>query len=59
MTVEIKDTIIFDFSGVRALLIDKDQSPKWNPATLSEVSEELVKAHFDATPDEEQLKTKL
>ncbi|GAB2944678.1 enoyl-CoA hydratase/isomerase family protein [Aquaspirillum soli] len=32
--------------GVRALLIDKDNTPKWSPATLAEVSAEHVAAHF-------------
>jgi enoyl-CoA hydratase len=32
--------------GVRAAVIDKDQSPRWQPATLSEVSEAAVSAHF-------------
>ncbi|MGF7208936.1 enoyl-CoA hydratase [Skermanella aerolata] len=32
--------------GVRAAVIDKDQSPRWQPPTLSEVSEASVSAHF-------------
>ncbi|UUV32847.1 enoyl-CoA hydratase/isomerase family protein [Amycolatopsis roodepoortensis] len=32
--------------GIRAQIIDKDRSPKWSPATLSEVDDELVGAYF-------------
>jgi enoyl-CoA hydratase/carnithine racemase len=28
--------------GIRALLVDKDKAPKWKPATLNDVSDELV-----------------
>lgn len=41
--------------GVRALLIDKDQSPKWNPATLEEVTEEHVAKFFLPLPDKDEL----
>ena len=34
------------FEGVRALLIDKDQKPKWNPPTIGEVTREMVEGHF-------------
>lgn len=40
-------TVHPDFSeGVRALLIDKDQSPKWTPSTLEQVSNEWIESHF-------------
>ena len=32
--------------GVRALLIDKDQKPKWNPPTIEGVTAAMVEAHF-------------
>jgi enoyl-CoA hydratase/carnithine racemase len=34
------------FEGVRALLIDKDQKPKWNPPTIESVTAAMVEAHF-------------
>ncbi|WP_428662148.1 enoyl-CoA hydratase/isomerase family protein [Reyranella sp.] len=34
------------FEGVRALLIDKDQKPKWNPPTIDGVTPAMVEAHF-------------
>ena len=32
--------------GVRALVIDKDNTPKWNPASLDEVTEEMIERFF-------------
>ncbi|MBC7659958.1 MAG: enoyl-CoA hydratase/isomerase family protein [Chitinophagaceae bacterium] len=34
--------------GVRALLIDKDNAPRWNPSSLSLVTEEDVESHFQS-----------
>ncbi|TAD88885.1 MAG: enoyl-CoA hydratase/isomerase family protein [Alphaproteobacteria bacterium] len=37
-----------DFAeGIRALLIDKDNSPRWTPATLAEVTPEMVARFFE------------
>ncbi|MGB9992227.1 enoyl-CoA hydratase/isomerase family protein [Pseudoduganella rhizocola] len=33
--------------GVRALVIDKDNQPKWNPPTLAEVSPAMVERFFE------------
>jgi enoyl-CoA hydratase/carnithine racemase len=35
--------------GIRALAIDKDNEPKWNPPTLAEVTDEMV-AQFFTSP---------
>ncbi|HYD05424.1 MAG TPA: enoyl-CoA hydratase/isomerase family protein, partial [Reyranella sp.] len=34
------------FEGVRALLIDKDQKPRWNPPTIKQVTAAMVEDHF-------------
>jgi enoyl-CoA hydratase/carnithine racemase len=47
-----------DFSeGIRALIVDKDHAPKWNPPTIEEVKAESVKKFFAPTwhPDEHPL----
>ncbi|SFG17302.1 Enoyl-CoA hydratase/carnithine racemase [Duganella sp. CF458] len=35
------------FEGVRALVVDKDNQPKWNPATLAEVTPAMVERFFE------------
>lgn len=34
------------YEGVRAVIVDKDNRPRWRPATLPEVSEADVERHF-------------
>ena len=34
------------FEGVRALLIDKDQKPKWNPSNIEGITRAMVEQHF-------------
>jgi len=36
--------------GVRALIFDKDNTPRWNPATLEEVSDAMIDAIFIPLP---------
>ncbi len=46
-----------DFAeGVRAVIIDKTNDPKWSPATPEEVSEDLLDAIFAPLPPEEEWK---
>ena len=41
------------YEGVRAVIVDKDNKPRWQPATLAAVSEEEVERHFASRAGEE------
>ncbi len=44
------------FEGVRALLVDKDKNAKWQPASVPEVSDDVVARYFSKLgPNELQL----
>jgi hypothetical protein len=32
--------------GVRALLVDKDQQPRWQPATIGELTDAWLDEHY-------------
>ncbi|HET9617792.1 MAG TPA: enoyl-CoA hydratase/isomerase family protein [Pseudolabrys sp.] len=34
------------YEGVRAVIVDKDNAPRWRPGSLAEVGEALVERHF-------------
>ena len=38
------------------VLVDKDNNPRWKPATLEEVTQEHVDWYFSELPDERELK---
>jgi enoyl-CoA hydratase len=41
------------YEGIRAVLIDRDQNPRWQPATLSEVDAAMVASYFASLGDGE------
>ena len=40
------------YEGVRAVIVDKDNAPRWNPATLVAVTDAEVERHFAPLQDE-------
>jgi enoyl-CoA hydratase/carnithine racemase len=43
------------YEGVRALLVDKDKTPQWQPNLLSDVSEDMVDSYFQPIENELEL----
>jgi enoyl-CoA hydratase len=43
------------YEGIRAVIIDKDQAPRWQPPTLAAVSDAEVERHFAPIANELQL----
>ncbi len=42
------------YEGVRAVIVDKDNAPKWRPAVLAEVSDAAIARHFAPLPRDEE-----
>jgi enoyl-CoA hydratase len=40
------------YEGVRAVIVDKDNRPRWRPATLAEVTAPMVEVHFAPLAEE-------
>jgi len=34
------------YEGVRAVIVDKDNAPRWQPATLAQVPDAEIERHF-------------
>jgi enoyl-CoA hydratase len=46
-----------DFAeGVRAVIVDKDNTPKWDPATPEDVTDDLMEGIFAPLPANEEWK---
>ena len=39
------------YEGVRAVIVDKDNAPRWRPAALAEVSDAEIARHFAPLDD--------
>ncbi len=44
------------YEGVRAVLVDRDNAPKWRPSTLEDVGSDIVDRYFSKLPEGEELK---
>jgi enoyl-CoA hydratase len=47
------------YEGVRAVIVDKDNAPRWQPATLPEVSDAEVARHFASLGNDEWIAPEL
>jgi len=43
------------YEGIRAMLVDRDNTPVWKPSTLEEVAEQIVDSYFEKLPQDREL----
>lgn len=43
------------YEGIRAVLVDRDNNPKWQPSKIENVTDELVGKYFQKLPEEREL----
>lgn len=41
------------YEGVRAMILDKNKKPKWQPSTLELVTKEILDKYFAAVDDDD------
>ena len=41
------------YEGIRAVLVERDQKPRWAPATLAEIGEAEVARYFESLGERE------
>lgn len=41
------------YEGIRAVLVEKDHSPKWNPGSLEELTEDTIQTYFGSLGENE------
>lgn len=41
------------YEGIRAVLVDKDNNPKWKPGSLADLSNDKVNSYFKTLGDRE------
>ena len=54
MVIHFMGTADF-YEGVRAVLVDKDGSPKWNPNKLEALTDSDIAAYFSSTDKKSQI----
>ena len=46
------------FEGVRAMLVEKDRKPAWNPSNIKEIDDDKVNKFFESLGDQDLILTK-